>query len=408
MSKQAAKRVPVKGYAGVYIGMSQDAATGKPEKVFYIRYRLKQPDGFWKEHFELAGRQFRDKMTAKKASVIRARKMHGDDLPNRERRAKARAAKLKRSWTVTALWEEYRKARPGLKDNGSFVSIFNKYLEPHFGSKKPKEISALDIDRLKRRELKDKSPQTVAHVLELLRRLCNFGEKRGLCAGLQFTIEMPKVRSEKTEDLSPKQLTKLLSVIDGHIQQRTSCRQGAYMMRLALLTGMRRGETFKLGWDDIDWHRKNITLRKAKSGQDERIPMSSHAERLFKQIMDMEHPESSNVFPGRHGGQLVDIKRQVNQIKKQADLPRDFRPLHGLRHVFASMLVSHGVSLDVVSRLLTHKGRTVTSRYAHIRDDVLMQAAELAGEIIEKAGTEEASSVGAQVQITGLASVSPL
>ena len=142
---------------------------------------------------------------------------------------------------------------------------------------------------------------------------------------------------------------------------------------------------FRLKWDDIDWHRGNITLREAKSGRDEIIPLSSYTRNLFKTIRDAEKSGSPFVFPGRGGGQLTTVVRQVNQIKAEANLPPDFRPLHGLRHVFASMLVSNGVSLDVVSRLLTHKGRSVTHRYSHIRDDVLMEAAELAGRLVEQA-----------------------
>jgi len=93
---------------------------------------------------------------------------------------------------------------------------------------------------------------------------------------------------------------------------------------------------------------------------------------------------SEYVFPGIAGGQRRDVRKQVNAIKAEADLPEDFRPLHGLRHVFASGLVSSGVEFQIVRRLLTHRGGTVTHRYAHIRDDALREAAELAGQLIEE------------------------
>jgi site-specific recombinase XerD len=79
----------------------------------------------------------------------------------------------------------------------------------------------------------------------------------------------------------------------------------------------------------------------------------------------------------------VDINQQVNEIKKGAGLPRDFRPLHGLRHVFASMLASSGqVDLYTLQKLLTHKSPTMTQRYAHLRDQALRQASDLAGNLI--------------------------
>ena len=40
------------------------------------------------------------------------------------------------------------------------------------------------------------------------------------------------------------------------------------------------------------------------------------------------------------GGQRTDIKKQVNKIKDDAGISKEFRALHGLRHVYASMLAS--------------------------------------------------------------------
>src|SRR5690606_6494381 len=102
------------------------------------------------------------------------------------------------------------------------------------------------------------------------------------------------------------------------------------------------------------------------------------------------HPKSSEyVFPGRDGGQLTNIRKGANEIKKKAGLPADFRPIHGLRHVYASMLASSGqVDMYVLQRLLTHKDPAMTQRYAHLRDDALKRASEVAGDIISKIGTE--------------------
>ncbi len=365
-------------YPGVYKYESE------ADVVFYISYRLRCEGGTFKQVQEVAGRQKRDNMTAAKASQVRARRI-GGELSNQERRA----VRKKQQWTVSALWEEYQRANPGRKEKG-MEYLFGKYLEPYFGHLLPADILALGIDRLKRRELKDKSPKTVAHTLQLLIRIINFGTKRGLCQGPGFTVQLPRVSNQKTEDLTPEQLTRLLEVIDGHIKYQTPYRQGAAMMKLALYTGMRRGEMFKLMWADIDWHRNNIVLRDAKSGRDEVIPLSSYAGALLSTIKETEETGSPYVFPGVGGGQRHSITKLVNKLKAESELPADFRPLHGIRHVFASMLVSNDVSLDIVSRLLTHKGQTVTHRYAHIRDDALRQAAELAGRLVKAAARQHA------------------
>jgi integrase len=62
-------------------------------------------------------------------------------------------------------------------------------------------------------------------------------------------------------------------------------------------------------------------------------------------------------------------------IRKAAGLPENFR-LHGLRHNFASQLVSSGKSLSVVQKLMTHKDQKTTQRYAHLAPDVVRDAVD--------------------------------
>jgi len=77
------------------------------------------------------------------------------------------------------------------------------------------------------------------------------------------------------------------------------------------------------------------------------------------------------------------INKRVRVIKEAAELPDDFRPLHGLRHVYASMLASSGqVDMYTLQKLLTHKSPLMTQRYAHLRDESLKRASNLAGSII--------------------------
>jgi integrase len=60
--------------------------------------------------------------------------------------------------------------------------------------------------------------------------------------------------------------------------------------------------------------------------------------------------------------------------------------MHGLRHTFASMLASSGqVDLYTLQKLLTHKTAAMTQRYAHLRDDALRRASNLASDLIGQA-----------------------
>ena len=139
---------------------------------------------------------------------------------------------------------------------------------------------------------------------------------------------------------------------------------------------------FKLKWDDIHFERGFIHIRDPKGGSDQMIPLNDAARGLLESV----ERNSEFVFPGLRGGQRVNIGKQVAKIRDDAGLSRDFRPLHGLRHVYASMLVSSGeVGMYTLQKLLTHKDPKMTQRYAHLRDEVLKRAANLAGSLIQKA-----------------------
>jgi integrase len=368
-------------YPGVHYVIGVAVGSGKKERIYQIRYRK---NGKLVE--EKAGRQFQDDMTPARAAQIRTNRIQGD-LSNKEKREVENAQKEAEAnkWTIDRLWDAYKKNKPNLKGIVTDENRFDNYIKPQFGDKEPKEIIPLDVDRLRIKLLKTKAPGTVKNVLELLRRIVNFGAKKNLCEKLSFTIEMPKVTSLKTEDLNPEQLSNLLKAID-----EAANIQPANMMKLALFTGMRRGEMFKLKWANIDYDRGFINLIDPKGGPDQKIPLNDTARELLQ-----SHPKTKSqfVFPGRGGRQRTDIKHQVNKIKEDAGLPKDFRALHGLRHVYASMLASSGeVDMYTLQKLLTHKSPLMTQRYAHLRDEALKMASEVAGKIIKEAVKTENSN----------------
>ncbi len=360
-------------YPGVFYIEGASPTTGRPEKIYYIRYRKAG-----KLIEEKAGRQFQDDMTPARAARIRAERIGGKRPTRQEMRDQQRARKEAEAgrWTINRLWQEYTAHRV-LKGLAQDRSRFEKYIKPSWGEKEPHEIQPLEIDRLRLRILKDKAPQTAKLTLSLLRRIVNYGVKRQLCKPLSFHLEMPRVDNITTEDLTPDQLTALLEAIE----QDPNIQAGNFM-KMALFTGMRRGELFRLQWQDVDFQRDFINLRTPKSGQDEKIPLNAVARDL---LTNHPHTDSPFVFAGRGGRQRVDINKQVNRIKQAAKLPKDFRALHGLRHVYASMLASSGqVDLYTLQKLLTHKSPAMTQRYAHLRDEVLRRASDLAGDLLSQ------------------------
>ena len=355
-------------YPGVFFREAERLGGRGLERVYYIVFKKSG-----KAIEEKVGRHYADDMTPARASRIRAERIEGKRPSRKEIREAAAAIK----WTVDRLWQEYLAHKPDTKGWRTDRYRYQKFLQAAFGAKEPKTIAQIDVHRLRISLSKTLQPQTVKHVLRLLARIINFGVNKGLCAGLGFKIEFPKVNNARTEDLTPEQLQALMEAIDQEPDL-----QAANFLLLVLYTGMRRGELFKLQWRDVDFDRGFIHIRGPKGGQDQKIPLNPAAKELLS-----NHPRTDSpfVFPGRAGGQRTRYPKAIDRIRKKAGLPPDFRPMHGLRHFFASQLASSGeVDMYVLQRLLTHRSPLMTQRYSHLRDEALRKASNLAGDLISK------------------------
>ena len=356
-------------YNGVYY---VDLTNG--DQTYFMRYKK---DGKLIE--ERAGRKTQG-WTAAKANRLRTDRLAGKSESNVEKRIKDKAEKesLHNRWTFQKLFNEYLACRPDLKGRANDERRFNSYLEKDFGRKSPEEVTHFDIERLKKRLYKKNlKPATIRHALEVLRRLSNFAIKRNLCAGISFVIEMPKVNNVQIEYLTQEQLVRLLQVLaeEPNIQ-------AANIVRFTLFTGMRRGEIFNLMWKDINFRAKLISILDPKGGLNVTIPLNEMAEKVLT-----THPktESDYVFPGLNGGRRNNFYRPLKRIKEKARLPGNFRMFHGLRHVYASQLASSNkVDLYILQKLLTQKSPLMTQRYAHLRDDTLMQASNVISDFMEQ------------------------
>lgn len=284
--------------------------------------------------------------------------------------------------TLGELWAKYLPwAKENKKTWDDDLFNYRKHLEPRFGRKRLDSISGLDVERMKLELKKGTSKQgkpysqaTIKHQIVLLNRLYNLAKRWGIYGGENpmDRVEMPKLDNLRIEFLSDKESDRLMKTLNSW-----PCQESAAFVRFTLFTGMRRGELFKLTWDDVDFNRGMITLREPKGGKTQTIPISSQALDVLRGL----EPASTYVFPGKNGEQRTDFKGPWRRIRKAAGLPDNFR-FHGLRHHFASTLVSNGVDLCVVQALLTHKDSRTTQRYSHLKPGALREAAQRSGELL--------------------------
>jgi integrase len=168
-----------------------------------------------------------------------------------------------------------------------------------------------------------------------------------------------------------------------------------------LLTGSRAGEVLAANWEEFDLARGIWTKpsHHTKQKKQEHVPLSSATIKLLE---DMAPKNATGpLFPGRYGkGQRVSLRRPWVQACRAAGLAEPYtvqgkrksliryRPtirVHDLRHNFASHLVSNGVSLQIVGKLLGHTHAQTTMRYAHLQDAPLRDAANQFGSILAQA-----------------------
>ena len=287
--------------------------------------------------------------------------------------------------TLADVWDKFLPgAMQSKKSWETDRFYYEKHIKPRFGSKALEEISSFEIESVKAEMKRLKTPQgkqgysdaSIRHVLVLLSHLFKKGREWKMYKGENpcESVRKPKLDNEITEFLTGDEMRRLNETLD-----LWPCKQSANFVRIAMLTGLRKSEIRKLTWDNVDLERKTLTVRDPKGRVTTTIPLSDRAVSVFLNV----EQTSCFVLPGPDGGMKKTFRNPWDSIKEAAGLPKTLR-FHGLRHNFASHLVSNGVDLHTVGKLLTHKeGSTVsTQRYAHLTDEALRRAAQKSGELL--------------------------
>jgi integrase len=158
-----------------------------------------------------------------------------------------------------------------------------------------------------------------------------------------------------------------------------------------VLTGWRSGEALGLRWADVDLTRRTATLADTKTGRSMR-PLSHTACDVLRALG--RSADAALVFPPTRGeGTMTGFRKLWDRIAGLGDLPADVTP-HVLRHSFASLAGDIGYSEPTIAALIGHRGHTITSRYVHSADAVLLAAADaVAAETANRMGETRSAEV---------------
>ena len=245
---------------------------------------------------------------------------------------------------------------------------------PVFARTRVAAVSHADIDGFHHR-LSARAPTHANRTLAVLSRMFSLAVRWGWradnpCKGVERNQE-----TKRTRYLSGAELARLSAALAELPDQ-----SAANAVRLLLLTGARRGELLAARWADIDletgaWTKPGATT---KQKTQHRVPLSEAACTLLAKMRGQADTEW--LFPARGGGHRPHVDAAWITARKAAKL--NGVHLHDLRHTYASILASAGLSLPVIGALLGHSTPIMTQRYAHLTDDPLRQATERASAII--------------------------
>jgi len=252
-------------------------------------------------------------------------------------------------------------------------AMLDNIILPKLGAKKVDAIGRRDVEAIQV-GMKDR-PYQANRVLSLLSKMFN------LAIEWKWRPDNPAKGIERYQEqkrerwLSDEELRHLCAVLDEHPNTRA-----ANAVRLQLLTGARLGEVLTSRKEDFDLHRGIWTKpsHQTKQKRTEHLPLSAQALILVTLIIETSDAGSPFLFPGNKPGQpLREIKKFWSVVLREAGIVNYRR--HDNRHTYASHLVSSGLSLEIVGRLLGHTTATTTKRYAHLADDPLRAATDQFG-----------------------------
>ena len=233
---------------------------------------------------------------------------------------------------------------------------------------------------------------TVRTTYTILRAILDTAVRDGAVAeNAAHAIRRPKVTAVEAAFLEPAEVHRLLAAASG----------GRYAALFGLLvnTGLRRGEALALRWSDVDFDASLIRVRgtlgrvngvlevtDTKTAKSRRaVPANDAVLTLLRGVKAAQNAERLQAGSQWHQtgyvfttefGEPCDPRNALRALKVAAD--RAGLPsvgLHTLRHSAASMMLSGGVPLKVVSDILGHASVAITGDiYGHVAPDVSREA----------------------------------
>lgn len=257
---------------------------------------------------------------------------------------------------------------------------FRLHIRPHFGNMLINEIKPSHIASWQSQLLQMLSPRRVRSIRATFNTIFEDAlndeiiEKNPIAR-----VKTPKIDKIESKAFSLDEINLILSKARGDI--KNFCALGFY-------TGMRSGEMIGLKWSDIDFKRREISIKRAIKMGVTSTPKTQNSIRTID-IIDALMPyledqykltsdQDSYVFLNNENSHYYDVKRLRNtkwkQLLKECDIP--YRTIYQMRHTFATIMIENGEDVLWVSSMLGHADPSMTlTMYAKYRKRIEKQRA---------------------------------
>jgi integrase len=253
-----------------------------------------------------------------------------------------------------------------------------KYLDGAFAGKFIDELDQADVLAWFNRVSSTGGPGAGNRCMEILRSMLNHAERWGYrpegsnpCAFIR-----PNKRRKCERFLSEHEIGRLGEVLD---RKRSKQPLHVIIIYLLLLTGCRRTEITKLTWGEVKGSR--LLLHDSKTGA--RTVWLGDEARMLLSTLERRGPSDPVFWSKLTRRPVLDIETFWRDVKLEAELPGV--RLHDLRHSFASHAAARSETLPMIGKLLGHARLQSTSRYAHLDDGHVLEAAERIGKLLAEA-----------------------
>ena len=290
---------------------------------------------------------------------------------------------------------QFNKLKPSSYDR--LERTVNNHIIPNIGGMKVDKVTRDNIQNFINKLYKKErlSYSSVKKVYVALNSCYNYALMdemviKNPCVGI--VLPSPAERTKQVFPLSIDEVEKLKEELSRTDSNGRPFYYYGHAYLLILNTGLRMGETLSLGWNDIDFENRTITITKniilAKKRDEEGntiggyevitqngtktasgnrfVPMNRSAEEALLALREGNNTPYVIANSRRHRVLPSNFERSFHVVLKKAGIDGDYG-IHALRHTFASMLFSKGVDVKIVSKLLGHSTVKITyDIYVHL------------------------------------------